>query len=97
MAPGVSEAQNGAYNAADESFEPVQQEPIAVIGFSFKYPQEATTVESFWQMLVDARCASTDIPADRMNVDGWYHPDPYRHDSVSPAVYDYVPKSSNEL
>jgi acyl transferase domain-containing protein len=87
MAPGVSDAQNGAYSAAngaaEEGFEPVQQEPIAVIGFSFKYPQEATTVESFWKMLVDGRCASTDIPADRMNVDGWYHPDPYRHDSVS--------------
>ncbi|TVY81162.1 Reducing polyketide synthase FUB1 [Lachnellula suecica] len=51
----------------DEEFEVVGHEPIAIIGFAFKYPQEATTVQDFWTMLMDGRCASTEIPADRMN------------------------------
>lgn len=57
-------------------------EPIAVIGFSFKYPQEATTPEAFWEMLCKGRCASSEIPADRLNVDAFYHPDYSRPDSV---------------
>lgn len=57
-------------------------QPIAIIGFSLKFPQEATTPEAFWQMLMQGRCAMTEFPKDRMNIDGFYHPDPKRHDAV---------------
>ncbi|KAH7303554.1 reducing type I polyketide synthase [Stachybotrys elegans] len=63
--------------------EDIQQEPIAIIGFAFKYPQDATDSDSFWKMLVEARCASTPIPPERMNVSSFYHPDPKRHDSFN--------------
>lgn len=66
----------------DEVLEEIQQEPIAIIGFAFKYPQEATDVESFWKMLLEKRCASTPIPPERMNASAFYHPDPKRRDSV---------------
>ena len=57
-------------------------EPIAVIGFSLKFPQEATTPEAFWQMLCDKKCSMTEWPRDRLNVDAFYHPDSKRPDTV---------------
>ena len=57
-------------------------EPIAVIGYSLKFPQDATSPEDFWQMLLHGRSAMTEVPKDRWNIDGFYHPNPDRHDSV---------------
>lgn len=57
-------------------------EPIAVIGFSLEFPQEATSPENFWKMLTEKRCAMTDWPKDRMNVDAFYHADSNRTDTV---------------
>ena len=60
-----------------------QLEPIAVIGFAARLPQDATTAEAFWQMLCDGRDARTQIPQDRFNIEAFYHPDPNRIDAVS--------------
>lgn len=49
--------------------------PIAIIGLAFEFPQEATTVDSFWQMLSSGRSASTEFPPDRLNINAFYHPD----------------------
>ena len=57
-------------------------DPIAVIGYAFKFPQEATNPDAFWQMLKDKRCAMTEWPEDRLNVDAFYHPDSQRLDTV---------------
>lgn len=57
-------------------------DPVAVIGFSFKFPQEATTAESFWEMLDDGRCAMTEFPSDRLSIDSFYHPDNNRRGTV---------------
>ena len=57
-------------------------EPIAVVGFSFKFPQEATSTEDFWQMLMQGRCAATEFPDDRLGLSAIYHPDANREDSV---------------
>lgn len=57
-------------------------EPIAVVGLSLKFPQDATSPESFWTMLMDGRCAMTDLPNDRMNLAAFFHPDAGRQDAV---------------
>ena len=57
-------------------------EPIAVVGFSLKFPQDATSAEAFWKMLLEGRSALTEIPKDRFNIDAFYHPDAERHDTV---------------
>jgi acyl transferase domain-containing protein len=64
------------------SFEEVQSEPIAVIGFSFRYPRGANTDDALWKMMLESVCASSDIPEDRMNIDAFYHPDGKRNSSV---------------
>ncbi|KAF2676018.1 hypothetical protein K458DRAFT_447715 [Lentithecium fluviatile CBS 122367] len=50
-------------------------EPIAVIGLSLKFPQEATSAESFWEMLVKGRSAMTEMRKDCFNLEAYYHPD----------------------
>lgn len=58
-------------------------EPIAIVGLSLRFPQDATTVDSFWKLLLEQRCTVTPFPEDRLSVSGNYHPDPNRRDTVS--------------
>ncbi|KAL4934290.1 uncharacterized protein BDV17DRAFT_296996 [Aspergillus undulatus] len=57
--------------------------PLAIIGLSLKFPQDAVSPESFWDMIVQGRCAAADFPSDRLNIDAHYHSDPNRLDSLS--------------
>ncbi|KAF7911845.1 uncharacterized protein EAE98_011788 [Botrytis deweyae] len=50
-------------------------EPIAIIGMSLKYPQDATSPEAFWKLIREKRCTMTEWPSDRLNIDAFYHPD----------------------
>ncbi|UQC74786.1 beta-ketoacyl synthase domain-containing protein [Colletotrichum lupini] len=59
-------------------------QPIAIIGIGLRAPGDASDPEKFWQMLLDARSARSEIPKDRYNVDGFYHPDPERLGSIQP-------------
>ncbi|KAF5636495.1 polyketide synthase [Fusarium sp. NRRL 52700] len=59
-------------------------EPVAIIGIGMRGPGDASDPEKFWQMLLDARSARSEIPKDRYNVDGFYHPDPERLGSIQP-------------
>ncbi|KAL8855884.1 MAG: hypothetical protein Q9178_007504 [Gyalolechia marmorata] len=58
-------------------------EPVAVIGFSSTFPQDATSPEAFWQMLIEGRSAMTKVPQDRFNVDAFYDPDAQRLDTLN--------------
>ncbi|KAF2690330.1 putative polyketide synthase [Lentithecium fluviatile CBS 122367] len=42
-------------------------EPIAIIGFSLKGPGDADTVESFWEMMMEARSTASEFPKERLN------------------------------
>ena len=62
--------------------EPFVREPLAVVGMAFKFPQEASSAGNFWKMLLSKQCAMTEWPADRLNIDAFYHPDASRPDTV---------------
>ncbi len=62
-------------------------EPIAVIGLSLKFPQDATSSEAFWKMIMEKRCAMTDISADRLEMNSFYGTDRNRNDTVSPRFF----------
>ncbi|KAK5957266.1 Type I Iterative PKS [Knufia fluminis] len=51
------------------------EEPLAIIGLSTRFPQEATDTEELWKFLLKGRSAHTPFPADRIGP-GHYHPDP---------------------
>src|SRR5881398_1791331 len=57
--------------------------PLAIIGLSIRFPDDGTTVDGFWKILSEKRCVSTETPRDRFNINGHYHPDKSRIDTVS--------------
>ena len=61
-------------------------EPIAICGFSIKFPQEATSPEAFWKLICEKRCAMTDFPESRLNKDGFYR-ETKRRNTVRHALF----------
>jgi len=57
--------------------------PLAIIGFSLRFPQDAVSPESFWKLIMEKRCTSSDFPLGRMNIDAHHHPDINRLDSLT--------------
>ena len=74
-----------------EGLEQEEVLPIAVVGFSLRFPGDATSPESFWKMLTDKRCAMTEWPKDRINLDAFYHPDSNRIDTVRCGLFRQIP------
>lgn len=70
---------------------PSCQGAIAVVGLACRFPGDAADINGLWQMMEDGKSAWTKIPESRMNVRGYYHPDPSRQGSVS---HDARPSSS---
>ncbi|KFX95549.1 hypothetical protein O988_05747, partial [Pseudogymnoascus sp. VKM F-3808] len=57
--------------------------PIAIVGMGCRFPQEATSPEKLWEMLYEKRHARTEVPGDRFNGEGFYHPDGDRSGSMN--------------
>lgn len=71
-------------------------EPIAIVGFSFKFPRDADATDSFWSMLMEKRSTATKFPKDRISASSLYHPDPNRRDAVNiPALDTWVTSLCN--
>lgn len=51
-------------------------EPLAIVGLSFKLPQEAVDETSFWEVMEKRKNLSTDWPTDRTSLDGFYKEGP---------------------
>ncbi|KAF4628668.1 hypothetical protein G7Y89_g9483 [Cudoniella acicularis] len=98
MAPKAPyENQNGHFMSANTnspefetntiSFEPAGEndvvDPIAIVGFSLKFPQGAESPDSFWSMMVEGKCAATEFPEDRLSTTVRYHPDSNRKDTFA--------------
>lgn len=59
-----------------EALENRHHEPIAIIGMGCRFPGGVESPEDFWQLLRDGVDAIAPVPADRWNIDEYYHPDP---------------------
>nr|QEG79217.1 polyketide synthase 8407 [Alternaria oxytropis] len=57
-------------------------EPIAIVGFGFKFPQDITDAESLWKLLMERRSTMTEIPKNRWNIDGFYKEHGHRPGTV---------------
>ena len=64
----ISPANDTAENGAAMS--------IAIVGMGCRYPGQADSADSFWQILTDGVDATSPIPADRWNNDRLSSPDP---------------------
>lgn len=65
-------------------------EPIAVIGLSLKFPQDATSTELFWEMLMKGQSSMTTVPKERFNIESFYVPETKRQDEVSNTLEDLM-------
>lgn len=63
-----------------------QSKPLAIIGLAAKYAQGITDVNRFWDFLLEAREATTSYPKDRLNHEGFYHPDPEHAGTVGTLI-----------
>lgn len=57
-------------------------EPVAIVGLSLKFPQDATSADGFWKTMMEGRCTATEFPSARLSVTAIHHPDPNRRDTV---------------
>jgi acyl transferase domain-containing protein len=58
-------------------------EPIAVVGMSLKFPGDADNEESFWEMMMEKHCATTEFPQDRLNSNAFYNSESSRLSTVA--------------
>ncbi|PVI03918.1 ketoacyl-synt-domain-containing protein [Periconia macrospinosa] len=77
----TSSFSDDAQHAENPEIDGNDAEPIAIIGFSFKFPDEGDTPEGFWNMLLEQRNCAREFPADRINVNGHYRKE-NRHNSL---------------
>jgi hypothetical protein len=63
-------------------------EPLAIVGFSLKFPEDATDADSFWEMLINGRNVSTKFPSERLNIDSFNDPKNDRQGTVSQFTQD---------
>lgn len=87
-----------------------KQQPMAIVGFSCRFPQ-AQGIEAFWNLLVGEVDATSEIPKDRWKVDDYYDEDPMaegktnaRHgafiknvDEFDPYFFDISPREAHEM
>jgi acyl transferase domain-containing protein len=72
---------------------PIQSsvEPIAIVGFGFKFPQDITNAETLWKLLMERRSTMTEIPKNRWNIDGFYKEHGHRPGTVSSSSSSLLP------
>ena len=56
---------------------------VAVIGLGLRFPGDATSPDELWNILENGKSQWSEIPRDRLNIDGYYHPGGERQGSVS--------------
>lgn len=52
----------------------IERQPIAIVGIGCRFPGEADSPATFWQMLCDGVDAISEVPADRWNANTFYDP-----------------------
>ncbi|KAI1434014.1 beta-ketoacyl synthase domain-containing protein [Xylaria sp. CBS 124048] len=63
--------------------EPKLSEPIAIVGTSCRFAGIATTPSKLWELLCQAPDLSRKAPADRFNIDAFYHKDGEYHGTTN--------------
>ena len=59
-----------------KSFHHVDDQPIAIIGVSGRFPNHKQDVSQFWQALQEGQDCIEEIPSSRWDVNAFYDPDP---------------------
>ncbi|KAK0613233.1 polyketide synthase [Immersiella caudata] len=76
---------------------PSAPEPVAIVGMACRLPGGVNNPEEFWEFLVDGQTGYSDFPADRLNIDSWYHPEAVRPGSVVTRGGFFLKHDMNEF
>ncbi|KAH5418540.1 hypothetical protein HBI67_181380 [Parastagonospora nodorum] len=63
---------------------PDKQEPIAIVGAACRFPGEASSLGSLWDMISKVKTGHCPVPKDRWDSERWYHPNPDRKGGIVP-------------
>ncbi|NER22532.1 MAG: SDR family NAD(P)-dependent oxidoreductase [Symploca sp. SIO1B1] len=88
-----------------------KSEPIAIIGIGCRFPGNANTPDSFWQLLASGQDAVREIPPERWDIDAYYDPNPdtpgkiyvrnaslvAQVDQFDPEFFGISPREANSL
>ncbi|KAK2767436.1 Type I Iterative PKS [Arachnomyces sp. PD_36] len=58
-------------------------EPIAIIGTGCRFPGGASSPSRLWSLLQNPRDIAKKVPAERFNIDAFYHPEPTHHGTTN--------------
>ncbi|NEO78391.1 type I polyketide synthase [Moorena sp. SIO4G3] len=82
-----------------EMMERSRSEAIAIIGIGCRFPGNANTPESFWELLSNGKDSITEIPLERWDLDSYYDPNPdtpgkmyIRHAALVEQVDQFDPR-----
>ncbi|KAL7923395.1 polyketide synthase-like protein [Trichoderma austrokoningii] len=56
---------------------------IAIVGLALRFPGDATSPQKLWDVLERKESQWSEFPKDRINIDGYYHPNSQRLGSIS--------------
>lgn len=60
-----------------------QPEPIAIVGSGCRFPGGVNSPSSLWKLLQSPRDVAREIPSDRFDTTGYYHPDGSHHGTAN--------------
>ncbi|KAJ6072042.1 ketoacyl-synt-domain-containing protein [Penicillium canescens] len=58
-------------------------EPIAIVGTGCRFPGNCSSSARLWELLRSPQNVASKVPADRFNVDAFYHPDGTHHGTTN--------------
>lgn len=58
------------------------EDPAVIVGMACRVPG-ASTPSKLWQSIAEQRDVQSKMPKDRLNIDGFFHPEPTHKGTVS--------------
>ncbi|KAI1772330.1 hypothetical protein F4818DRAFT_444554 [Hypoxylon cercidicola] len=65
-----------------DSSPPSLEDPVVVVGFGFRFPQDAVSEDAFWDIICEGKSTMTEVPKSRFNVNGHSSHDVSRQDTM---------------
>lgn len=69
-------------------------EPIAIVGSACRFPGGVDSPSDLWELLQSPRDLCSEIPPDRFNTRGYYHPDAHHHGTTNVRHSYLMPSES---
>ncbi|KAK9776195.1 putative Polyketide synthase [Seiridium cardinale] len=65
-----------------DSSVPSPEDPVVVVGFGFRFPQDAISEDAFWDIICAGKSTMTEVPKSRFNINGFFSNDATRQDTM---------------